>query len=523
MTEPTPGHLRIHREIADAAAALDTGPSETVAEFCDHFQQATDWPLRFIASSAGKSDPLWSAPVNPGDGTSPGYLTIGRGQQTSSKPSSIVRLEAAKHLAGAFGNLLGELLQTRRALWQREAELAAGVPVAARPDEPAHLAERLQAVLKGGAAAVGCQAAGLYLLDAATTELKLRASWGLPAEVLVQPARPLQGSLGDLEALTGHAVVLEEASLHEYWRVPETCGSAVCVPVSTSTTLLGTLWMFCKTQRPFSDQQTNLIEIIAGRLAADLEREMLLSEGVASTNLKRQHDSAVRFEHSLWPQTVPELDGWDVAGGTWSACGLGGDFHDWFVRTGGELTVTVGDALDKGTAAALAASGLRAAMRSHAAHEPSPARVMSGVNETLWTGSQGDNFAAAFCGAIDPDTGEVVYSSAGRISAMVLRDDGWEALGRCELPLGIGRDWNEPDQQITLEPGDVLVVFTDGVREAQDVLGEYLGESTLAQALLPYRTARAEKLISIAQGLLADYDTAQDDCTLLIVRRTVRS
>ena len=68
----------------------------------------------------------------------------------------------------------------RHALRQREAELATFVPVVVRADETPSLATRLEAVLRGGAEAIGCQAAGLYLLDPATTELKLRSSWGLP-------------------------------------------------------------------------------------------------------------------------------------------------------------------------------------------------------------------------------------------------------------------------------------------------------------------------------------------------------
>ena len=127
-------------------------------------------------------------------------------------PRRRMPLEQAEPLADALGKLWGELLATRHALWQREAELAAGVPLVLRRrrrDMPP-LGERLEAVLRGGAEAIGCQAAALYLLDPATTELKLRSSWGLPRKRLTDPARPLRGALADLEALLGHAVVLTD-------------------------------------------------------------------------------------------------------------------------------------------------------------------------------------------------------------------------------------------------------------------------------------------------------------------------
>ena len=193
-------------------------------------------------------------------------------------PVAIAR-DSARRLAGSIADLLGELLQTRRALWQREAELAAGVPLVPHREEEKHLAARLEAVLRAGAEAVGGDAVALYLLDEATTELKLRCSWGLPFDRLTAPARPLQGAVADLEALLGHAVVLDDDDVMRMWNVPEDFPAAVCVPVSTPTTLLGTLWVFCNEKRDFNDRETNILEVVAGRLASDLEREMLLRAG----------------------------------------------------------------------------------------------------------------------------------------------------------------------------------------------------------------------------------------------------
>jgi serine phosphatase RsbU (regulator of sigma subunit) len=524
VTDPIPGHLRIHREPGDDVAAPDPPVSEWIAEICDRFAGATGWPLHFRQEHASgqTTDASWATPIHAADESSYGYLALGRGKPQAADVKGRTHLADVRLLAESLADMLGELLSTRRALVEREAELAAGVPVVARTDEPLHLAQRLEAVLKGGAESVGCHAAGLYLLDAATTELKLRASWGLPAKLLVEPARQLRSAIADLEALTGHAVVLEDDALYDYWRTPVSCGSAVCVPVGGNSTLLGTLWMFCDSARSYSDQQTNLIEIIAGRLAADLEREMLVSESAIVSNLKRQYETAVRFEHGLWPQTVPELEGWDIAGGTWQADGLGGDFHDWFIRNDGTLAICVGDALDQGAAAAMAATAVRAAIRAHAVHEFVPSSTLASVNETLWTGSHGDLFAAVFYGVLDPDTGRLRYASAGRVTAQVLRKDDWEPLVPCELPLGVQADWEEVYQETTLEPGDVLVVFSDGVRDATDVHGRTLGESTLACELLAERKSRAVKLLASARDLLSDYEAQHDDWTLLVVRRAER-
>ena len=184
----------------------------------------------------------------------------------------------AQQLAAQIVELISQRSQMERALCEREAELAAGVPIFVHPRPTSHLSERLEAVLRGGAQSLRCDAAAMYLLDDDTTELKLRAQWGLGAQRLAEPGRPLAGALADLEALSGHAVVLEDDVLMELWRVPEPAGAAVCVPISGPSSVLGTLWLFCHAPRKFSATETNLAEILAGRLAADLDREALIAQ-----------------------------------------------------------------------------------------------------------------------------------------------------------------------------------------------------------------------------------------------------
>ena len=216
-------------------------PIESVASLPDvlkAFQSATGWTLRHMPGS-GKvppAGPTWSAPIAGGQASTCGFLCLEspKGEtadENSAVPSSqTVGRDSARQLAGSIAELLGELMQTRLALWQREAELAAGVPVLPQREDQKHLAERLEAVLRAGAQAVGADAIGLYLLDESTTELKLRCSWGLPFDRLTAPARPLEGAMADLEALLGHAVVLNDEHTIRAWKMPENFPAAVCVP-----------------------------------------------------------------------------------------------------------------------------------------------------------------------------------------------------------------------------------------------------------------------------------------------------
>ena len=140
----------------------------------------------------------------------PGICSRALSVEPPKEESRAADRDTARRLAGSIAELLSELLQTRCVLWQREAELAAGVPLVLRREDQRAPGRTPGGRVAAGAEAVGGDAIALYLLDEATTELKLRCSWGLPFDRLVAPARPLQGAVADLEALLGHAVVLND-------------------------------------------------------------------------------------------------------------------------------------------------------------------------------------------------------------------------------------------------------------------------------------------------------------------------
>ena len=394
-------------------------------------------------------------------------------------------------------------------------------PLDPHAEEEKHLAVRLEAVLRGGTEAVDCQAAALDLLDDGTSQLKMRSCWGLPLDRPAAPARPLKGAVADLEALLGHAVVIEDTDVLRHWNVPEDFPAAVCIPVSTSTTLLGTLWIFSAARRDFTPRQTNLLEIIAGRLAADLEREILLRDAFAAAEVKRQLHAAERLQSNQLPTISPLLDGWQLAGWTAQADGLGGDFHDWFCLPNGLLAVAAGHAMQRGVEAALAAGGMKAALRAHGQYCREAQQTLKRLNLTTWTGSAGDQHGSLFFGLIQTSTGQVCCASAGQPSVLRIRPDGWESLSRVSPQLGESPESDYEQSAWELQPGEVLVIFTEGVRDAVDANGGVFGEAAVAEALSGHPDLSAEELaVSVRSRLEAvSASSASRDRTVLVVKR----
>jgi sigma-B regulation protein RsbU (phosphoserine phosphatase) len=420
--------------------------------------------------------------------------------------------------------MIEELLQSRQALREREAELAAGVPLAPHVEEEQHLASRLEAVLRGGAEAVGCHAAALYLLDEATSKLKLRSCWGLPLDRLMAPPRPLQGAVADLESLLGHAVVLEDAALMRHWNVPENFAAAACVPVSTPTTILGTLWFFSNAKRDFTDQQTNILELVAGRVAADLEREMLWHESAVGAELKKQVAAAERLQRNQLPAIAPMLDNWDLAGWTAQAGALGGDFHDWFCLPDGLIAVAIGHAMESGVAAALSASALKAALRAHGQYYREAQQTLKRLNLTHWTGSAGDQHATLYYGLIETGTGRVCSALAGRPGVLWIRPDGWDSFSQTAAKLGTGPESTYEQFGCELQPGEILVLFTEGVRDARERDGSLLGEAGVAKLIKDHLDLPAAGLVALVRQHLEGLDESAGvrDRTLFIVKRRGR-
>jgi len=525
VSKDIPDYLRLHVE--EHSDLPQPRPEQVggVGTLCDAFQLATGWSLQVGTPNHGDA---WSSRESTANeagtarpfsvGLEPGTPTAASEQGPEQRP---VELYRARQLADALAGVLGELHEARVEIWRREADLAAGVPVAPHQREEEHLAERLEAVLKGGAQAVGCQAAAVYLLDEATTELKLRATWGLPRQRLLDAPRPLRGAMADLEALVGHAVVLEDTQILPHWKVPEPFASAVCVPISRPTEPLGTLWVFCDHPRDFSPEQTNLIEIIAGRVAAELQREILLRECVQTKGIDRQLRRAAEWQQDRLPCIAPLLDDWGLVGWAGNEQLLANGFYDWFVPPDGSLALAVGCADAAMLDGALTTAALHGAVRSHCGYRHGAAQMVNRINETCWNSSSGGQFASLFYAQIVPDTGEIQCSCAGGIDAWVLRDSGPETLPLQFPPLGTQPDDLYRCQQHQLHAGDVLVVIGDVSVAARGTAQRRRHRQAIAETLQHgHGRSPQEILAQLTAWLSSDAnETGSDGCTMLIVQR----
>ncbi len=192
--------------------------------------------------------------------------------------------------------------------------------------EEALFEQRLTAVLAGTVEGLPFDLADFFLLDDRTAELRVAAS---TASSKARP-RPIEAASGDLTAMAGEAVVLEGRELMPEYDVPRRCGSAVCVPVASDRTIHGTLWLYGKQPRAITDPELQLVEIIAGRLAVEVERRELLRP---TPQLVSPTLPAELQQELLLPSLELEYEELQIAGRTDGTTAM----HDWLALPDGRV------------------------------------------------------------------------------------------------------------------------------------------------------------------------------------------
>jgi serine phosphatase RsbU (regulator of sigma subunit) len=248
------------------------------------------------------------------------------------------------------------------------------------------------------------------------------------------------------------------------------------------------------------------------RLSA--ERETLASElRVART-----------IQQRLFPGEVPQIPGLEVAGVSIPSREIGGDSYD-YLRWGEGLLVSVADVAGKGVPAALLMSNLQAGLRGQAHRPAALGQVLQELNALIFASTDPGRFITLAIANIDPVANRLVYANAGHNAPLVCRRDGTiEFLAESGLLLGVLANAEYDETETSLAPGDTLVLYTDGVVEAQNAAGEFFGDDRL-RTLLAEPPANGGSAAAIRDRIVdsvntfAGIDGPGDDLTVVVVRR----
>lgn len=300
--------------------------------------------------------------------------------------------------------------------------------------------------------------------------------------------------------------------------------SAVCAPLLVSEVVLGVLYIDYTTQQrgAVTENDVRLLAQIARFAAVTLERTRLREEALAKTKIDEELRTAYAIQKRLLPASLPVIDGYTFAASNRPAKSVSGDYYDIVVRPDGRIYFVIADVSGKGITAALVMSSVATAFNIFTRTDPRPADLVSELNATLAPKTAPTKFVTLVAGVLDPKNGRVEFSNAGHVPPLVVSSTGVEALRSTDLVVGLFPHAEYRNQSIQLEAGDSLVLFTDGVTEAENALEDQLGLEPIAETLKNLHCENAVRVLAAIEDHVNRHIgdvPAGDDVTMLALSR----
>jgi phosphoserine phosphatase RsbU/P len=279
-------------------------------------------------------------------------------------------------------------------------------------------------------------------------------------------------------------------------------------------------------EEPYSSEDKRLLDSVASQAGIALENiclaEKMAERMEADHRVARDMEIAREVQSRLFPQVMPPVATLDYAGTCIQARVVGGDYYDFLDLGPGRLGIVIADVSGKGIAAALLMGNLQAILRSqYAVALEDPHRLLQSVNRLFYENTLEDRYATVFFGDYDDASRYLRYANCGHNPPLLLRANGeLQRLGATATVLGLFKDWKCTVEKVSLRPGDMVLIYTDGITEALNPAEEEFGESRLLEILRSHPQLPVEALLSLILAAVQEFSGANqaDDLTLLIAQ-----
>ena len=323
------------------------------------------------------------------------------------------------------------------------------------------------------------------------------------------------------------AVDLEELELDSPALVAlREAGVKLAVPLVSQGELVGLLNLGPRlSDQDYSTDDRKLLDSLAAQAAPALQVAQLVrrqeTEARSRERIEQELRVATMIQQNYLPRELPKLPGWDVSAYYRPAREVGGDFYDFIELPEGQIGVVIGDVTDKGVPAAMVMAATRSVLRASAQRVVSPGEVLGRVNDLMCPDMPAKMFVTCLYGVLEPSSGRFVFANAGHNLPYVRTGDGSAELRATGMPLGLlpGLAYEETEAQ--LEPGQTMLLHSDGVAEAHGPTRDMFGFPRL-QDVVGARSGRGEVIDRVLTelGRFTGTDWEQeDDITLVALTR----
>jgi len=303
----------------------------------------------------------------------------------------------------------------------------------------------------------------------------------------------------------------------------DTIRSILCVPLMVKSELIGVITTYNKKGAGgFIDEDQRLLAIIAGQSAQIIENARLYEEEKALTSMREQVRLAAQIQQDLLPSTLPEFAEYTVAAKSTPAQLVGGDYYDFIHVDGDRVACCLGDVTGKGLPASLLMANLQATLRGQTVIDSPVADIIVRSNRLLHRSTDPEKFATLFYGTLDTSSHRMSYCNAGHEYPMLLHGDDFKRLETGGIALGVLDDFPYEENRVDMAPGDVLVIYSDGIPDATNEFDHPFGEERLRDLIVAHRDDAPSSIIDhILEAVNAHEGRTEqlDDLTIVVVKR----
>jgi sigma-B regulation protein RsbU (phosphoserine phosphatase) len=275
--------------------------------------------------------------------------------------------------------------------------------------------------------------------------------------------------------------------------------------------------------RAYGEEEVDFAAALARQAQAALEAAHLHRVRIEKERQDRDLQIAREIQRGLFPRSLPRVPGFDLAAVSQSCYEVGGDYYDFIPLEGGRLALVVADVSGKGTPASIMMASVHASLQAMAG-SARPTQMLERLNRFLYENTQTSRYVTLFYGELDPLGHTLRYVNSGHVPPYLRRADGREERLRVGGPvIGLLEDVAAESAEVSLAPGDLLAVVTDGVTEALSPTGEEFGDARVATALASDACAGAQAPLDALVAAVSAWTGAAgctDDLTVLTLRAT---
>jgi serine phosphatase RsbU (regulator of sigma subunit) len=375
---------------------------------------------------------------------------------------------------------------------------------------------------------------GFVMLREDGGDLEFRVARGMDRQVIEQPEFQVSLTVVERVAHEGKPILTSDAQSDDRFSMRASVmilglRSILCVPLALKERSLGVIYVDNRLQSGlFLEQDLELLTAIASSAAIAVENARLYQVAVEKGRMERELQMAREVQTSLLPRETPWVPGWEFAAVWQPAREVAGDYYDFVVGQDGKLGLVIADVSDKGMHAALFMAVTRSIVRASVSQVQEPVVGIANANRLICADAVDGMFVTLFYAYLGPNDGAIAYVNAGHNPALLVQHSAeGEQPVLTELPpsgmaLGILEEFPVEQRALDLAPGDLLVLYTDGVTDASNDRLERFGMERLCQLVEQNHGASAQTMLAAIQEAVTHHvgGAAQfDDMAIVVAKR----